>query len=646
MNNKYQASLQQKRLGKIAFDVESDMVHLLNMIKLIYSNINIYETQNSRQFSNTLALIREHIIKPNVLVDHYFTNMDILYLGAEEDRSSTHSYLIEKFLSQNEMLIDASGKSQKDLCNISDLTNHLPLIGNSLKPEMFLNFFSKAALVNDSFIKAIPNLSLILSEMDRNPDAACLFSIIHDRSDFFEECFKNKSDWRSLECAISILTSSISLYNNDAFTEKIVMLNREFYFEKQSEIKNTAENSPSIPSEVKGGSRGNSNKEICPIVVPEAFPNSDFTNSRSLKANMNLSIFLIKVVSMKMRDEIVGYVEKYLLKRNYYDQRYIIYFYEQIISKFSFEFYLRSGMLSNLLNLLISADISLKYQLFELCKRVYPFISHSNLLLDQFNEKTKELQDFLIANSKLSHKNSYKSLTSALNELEVFKANTHVMNFDNLLEEDKAKYEEVIALFEERNCFYLFTKTSEVKSPGHSYINESGKKYLIDSPNCKPLIYSSLSTKKRISNSFKGMMDAQLDDRPFSPPSIFKSSLGPIKTLSVKKVFGNSILGSSNKNQDSKKPLDSPNIDVLSKVKGSINHIRKSDILKPIKGIERLELLNLNINCSNGDLPKHSSSFKKYTLKAVSKQGSLTSIESKLTGIKHYSSNKTVSCRK
>lgn len=655
MNTKYQTSLQQKRSGKILINMDCDMPRLFKMIKLIISKSeDSFEIACSKQMSNSLSLIRDHIIKPSLLINHFFSNMDLLYLCGDEDRASDINFVVEKFLESFEKSCDPDNKnsatSYQDYTNLSTLTAHLHKIGGSLKPDSFTGLFNK--LCNsppECLSKALPHLSKLLSEFDNHLDATCLFSVVQSKFEFFQACFKNKNDWRTFDSAIALLTSSVSLYNNEAFTERIVTLNKEFFFGKQSVMKLSTDSISSVSVEVKGGSRGNSNKEIQSIEIVEVTPLvSEFNNSKTLKSNIELSVFLIKVVSMKVREEIIGYVEKYLTNGNYYCQRYIIFFYEQIITKYSFEFFHKAGMLSNLFNLLSTTEVSIKNELFELCKRIYPFISNSTILYDQFVNKTKELEGFIETNkSSLKYKASFKRLSNELNNIEIFKANVNIMNFEGLFEEDQAKYEAIVGLFEERNCFYLFTKTSEIRSPGISYLSEGGKKYLADSPNCKQIKSSNLSSKKRVSSSFKGFLDAQLDDRPFSPPSILKSSLGPIKTSSVKKIFKNSL--TSTKQGDQKKNLESPNADLLSKVKGTINNIRRSEILRPIKGIEKLEIINLNTNNaseSNTYQPKLSSSYKKYSLKMGSKQGSQTSQECKIIAAKLSSSNKTVSSRK
>lgn len=656
MNNKYQTSLQQKRTGKVFMNFENDITRLFKIIKQItVKSDGSYDIACSKQVSNSLSLIRDHIIKPNLLMNQFFMNLDLLYICGDEDKASDINYMIDKFLENYEKSCDpaykSSATSNQDFTNLSLITLHLHKIGECLKPESFISIFNKlCSSPPECLSKALPHLSKLLSEFDSHSDAACLFAIIQNKLEFFQTCFKNNYDWRTFDSAVTLLKSSVSLYNNEAFTDKIVTLNKEFYFGKKSASKLSTDSISSVSLEVKGGSRGNSNKEIHSIEVQEATQLNEFVNSRNLKSNIELSIFLIKIVSMKMREEIIGYVEKYLTISNYYSQRYIIFFYEQILVKYSFEFFNKSGMLSNLFKLLSSSDLSIKIELFELCKRIYPFISNYSHLNEEFDEKIRELEEFTVAGLSSSNKKSlFQKLRKELNEIEVFKANANTMNFEGLFEEDQTKYESINAIFEERNCFYLFTKANEIRSPGISYLSESAKKYQIESPNkqSKP---STLSSKKRVSSSFKGIMDAQIEDRPFSPPSLLKSSLGPIKTSSVKKIFRNSLNGNPNKQPDLKIILDPLNVDLLSKVKGTINNIRRSEILKPIKGIERLEIINLNVNNTNSESnisqPKLSSSYKKYSLRMGSKQGSQTSIESKLIGAKISSSNKTISSRK
>ena len=93
---------------------------------------------------------------------------------------------------------------------------------------------------------------------------------------------------------------------------------------------------------------------------------------------------------------------------------------------------------------------------FQFIKRLFPIILEtSKEITEEINIKIKELKQRLFVKEKEKTGNIMNMLRKELQNFETFKTNIIVMNFESLALEDKKKFDDISAFFEERNCFYL-----------------------------------------------------------------------------------------------------------------------------------------------------------------------------------------------
>lgn len=652
----------QKRSVKIRFNPEAEIDKLFKLFK-DYVHQHFYEEAKMKKIRYCYVLIIEKLVKPCLCFSEYFNSFNIAYYYLSHDEKKKDIIMITSaYLEKIELVLTGRLDSRKIFSSLTNLNAFLPIIKDLVSPGNFINFLSIlfASLVKPDF-KGLNQIIFetiinILACYEQNPDSDPLYCIVQSNSQIIEDNLKNRSDWRKFELTVLMLTSASPIYNSEAFNEKIILVSKEFFNALPKSRRSIPNNQLASGSNYNSEplTKESSNKDLkLPQQANTAQSNLDYNNSKIIKNHIDLSVYLIRVSSNKNREEILSYTNKYLLTKSFYEQRYLFYFYELIISNFSFAFFNKNGLLTTLLSL-VNTDNSSAMWLgcLTFCKRFIHFIMETLELQDLFNFKVEQIKKYLA--EKKTHCNTDKQLNLEIEELDLFMAEVNKQNFDHAILGDNEKFEKIQTFFEERNCIYLFTKSD--KNGISMLIGSSKRGKLPESPKYKSS--SNVISTKRFGGSFKGnetVNDPMMSERPFSPITI-KSMLAPLKNSSIKKNLNASNTLSS-KVSDAKRQFEAPNLEMFSK--GKITEksngkfiSKKTEIILKSKDEkpDRPEKSDKDpkIDSEPKTTLKISSNIKKYSLKVNSHQGSLTAIDTKLLSnmFKSTGSSKLISSSK
>ena len=492
------------------------------------------------------------------------------------------------------------------------------------------------------------NISNIYSSVENNENLAKnLYSILYNNTYFIKVFFNYNSNWRIFSSLIKLLCSSINIYNLESFVNYIINLNTLFYingsFNNKYSLKNSDQkknisekslissnktdltqdsNQSNYNSNISSNNNNNNNNNNNYNQKKNKVHNSQYLNTKTISTNIELSVFLIKICSVKQREDLLNVVEQYLYKGNFFDRRFSFYFYELIISNLSFKYFITLNFVYNFFNMLhknshFTSLIALKF-----VKRLYPLIQEYEDIANDLEKNLKILNKKIIDSNNNS--NTVKLLKEEIKSLNSLKINLSVINFNHLVIEDNNKYDKVIAFFEERNCLYLFNnsnKNSEnlTNANNNSYINNNlltdkncnytnsskiisnnsnntgiKSKMFLDAPFYKgstPALVSNLKFNENGKNNFSSSNNSNnntyiinnesckkdsinqnnckfnspvisnLNCRAISPISTINSKyLNPLKNTSIKKYFEVKHFNSKTQRKDSNSSIDRLNI--------------------------------------------------------------------------------------